>query len=127
MGISLKAVSELKCPRCREGHMFVNPTDFSKPLNMQDKCEICGQKMLPEPGFYFGAMFLSYIISSWMLLLPALALIFYFDWSVLGAIGFTVLIAALTYLPFLRGSRALWLHMMVKYDPSAKAKHQVQN
>ncbi len=127
MGISLKAMAGLKCPRCREGNMFVQPTNLSKPLQMPDHCEVCNQKMVPEPGFYFGAMFLSYIISAWMFLLPALALIFFFNWSVLGAIGLTILMAAITYLPFLRGSRALWMHMMVKYDPQAKLKYQKQS
>lgn len=89
---------------------------------MPKACDKCGQLTEPEPGFYYGAMFLSYILSSWFLLLPTLLLVFYFKWSVSAAIFFTIFLGALSYVRFLRGSRSLWLHIMVKYDPEIAAK-----
>lgn len=97
--------------------MFTEPFDLSKPLEMPDRCEVCNQKIEPEPGFYFGAMFLSYGISAWLLLFVSLTLVFYFDWSVGAAMGVVLLVSALLYLKLLRFSRSLWMHMMVKYDP----------
>ena len=85
---------------------------------MPRSCPVCKQRFEPEPGFYFGAMFLSYIISAWMLLLPTLLLVFYFKWSAGSAISLAILIAAISYIRMLRGCRALWLHIMVRYDPS---------
>lgn len=118
MGFSFRAMWNYKCPRCREGDLFVKPMDIGKPLDMPKNCAVCGQKTEPEPGFYFGAMFASYIISSWFLLLPTLLLVFYFKWSVTAALAFTIFLAALCYLRLLRGSRSLWIHLMVKYDPT---------
>jgi len=85
------------------------------------------QTMEPEPGFYFGAMFISYVASVWFLLLPALLLVFYFKWSVEGAMAFIIALAALTYFKFLRGSRSLWLHLMVKHDPQIEADERLRN
>jgi uncharacterized protein (DUF983 family) len=116
MGFSLKAMWNYKCPKCHQGDMFKSPLELSNPLNMNDCCETCGQKFEPEPGFYYGAMFLSYILSAWFFLLPTLLLIFYFDWSLNQAMAFTIGLGIITFLRFLRGSRALWLHLMVGFN-----------
>ena len=117
MGFSYKAMWNYKCPRCRKGDIFVKPLVFTDPLNMPKKCEHCGQSTEPEPGFYYGAMFLSYIFGSWYLLLPTLLLVFYFKWTVGAAMTFTIILSMLSFMKLLRGDRSLWLHMMVKYDP----------
>ena len=120
MGMSFKAIWNYKCPRCRKGNMFVKPMVLTDPLNMNERCEVCNQNFEPEPGYYFGAMFLSYIISGWLILMPTLLLVFYFKWSVNAAMLFAIGLGAICYLKLLRGSRALWLHFNVKYDPNLK-------
>ncbi|NNE28575.1 MAG: DUF983 domain-containing protein [Saprospiraceae bacterium] len=95
---------------------------MSDPLNMPETCVACGQKMLPEPGYYYGAMFISYILSGWFILIPTLVLVLVYDWSLYAGMGVALAIAAITYFRFLRGSRALWMHLMIKYDPEAAAK-----
>jgi len=109
-----------KCPKCREGNLYVQPLELSNPLNMHDQCSHCGLDFNPEPGFYFGAMIVSYGISSWMLLLPALLLVFKFDWSVNQAMVFAIFIAAISYMKILRGSRSLYLHLTMRYDKAAR-------
>ncbi len=53
-----------KCPKCRTGNMFEYPVlHLSKTLKMHRKCPHCGQDFMPEPGFYFGAMYFSYAIN----------------------------------------------------------------
>jgi uncharacterized protein (DUF983 family) len=118
----MSSLFQLRCPRCRSGNLFSEPFDFAKPLEMPDRCSSCQQKIEPEPGFYFGAMFLSYGISAWMLLFVSLILVFYFKWSVAGAMLMVLLVAALMYIKLLRFSRSLWIHMMIKYDPSTRLK-----
>jgi uncharacterized protein (DUF983 family) len=116
----LKSVWTYQCPKCRSFKMFKEPFELSKPLEMHAKCEHCQERFEPEPGFYFGAMFISYILSGWMLLIPALILLFVFEWSVNGTMAFVILLAAVTYLKFLRISRAIWIHFFVKYNPKLK-------
>jgi uncharacterized protein (DUF983 family) len=118
----LKSMWTYQCPKCRSSKMFKEPLQISNPLDMHEECSVCQQKFNPEPGFYFGAMFLSYILSAWFLLLPALALVFLFDWSVNGAMLFVLALAAVTYLKFLRFSRSLWIHIVVKYDKTYSKK-----
>ena len=51
-----------KCPSCHEGKYFVHgfsflPSRFSKAREL---CDVCSHKFEKEPGFFFGAMFVSY-------------------------------------------------------------------
>lgn len=112
----------MTCPRCRKGKLFVEPFEITKPLDMYRNCSTCNQRIEPEPGYYFGAMFLSYIFSAWYLLIPTLLLVFYFKWSVGSAIGLIIFLAVISYLKILRLSRSLWIHINVKYD----SKYQEQ-
>lgn len=124
--MSFKAMWNNKCPKCRHGKIFTEPFQFTDPLAMPKQCEFCGQVTEPEPGFYYGAMFISYILSVWFLLLPTLLLVFYFKWSATGAISFSIFLAVLTYMKFLRGSRSFWLHLMVRHDPKTEQAVQAK-
>lgn len=109
-----------RCPRCQEGKLFNEPFDWSKPVSMPDQCPICQQKFEPEPGFYYGAMFLSYILSAFFFLGIMATCLIVFKLSLNVSMVILLMIAALTYLFFLRMSRSLWINIMVKYDPKAK-------
>ncbi len=122
MGFSFKAMWNNKCPKCRQGDIFVKPFNFKDPVKMPERCSYCNQATQPEPGFYYGAMFLSYIFTGWYLLAPALLLVFYFGWTVTAAMVFVIFLAAVSYIKILRGARLLWFHMMVKHDPAKEAE-----
>ena len=123
MGFSFKHAWNYKCPKCHQGDIFVQPFDIAKPVNMPDACAKCGQRTMPEPGFYYGAMFISYIFSGWFLLLPALLLVFYFKWSLGGAMALVIFVGAVCYLRILRTARSIWFHFIVKHNP--KVEQQV--
>src|SRR5690554_7655593 len=63
-GSKIYSIVTCRCPKCHEGKMFpgmlFHPNKFSK---MHDYCQVCGQSFEPEPGFYFGSMFVSYAIN----------------------------------------------------------------
>jgi uncharacterized protein (DUF983 family) len=112
----LSSIVRYRCPKCRKGKIFKEPFNVKDPLAMPDNCAVCGQKTMPEPGFYYGAMFLSYIVTGFLYLGIVAVCILVFDLSV--NIAFLVLIAfvALTYFKTARIARSLWLHLMVKYE-----------
>ena len=60
----LQALTAARCPRCRQGKIFAAPwwqvTKFSR---MHEHCPHCGLRYEVEPGFFFGAMFISYAVS----------------------------------------------------------------
>lgn len=88
---------------------------------MPPACEVCGQDFVIEPGFYFGASYISYALNTaW--LIPA----FLFVRFVLKLEYSTFLVIMFSLLPVLipliyRLSRAAWIHIFVKYDPTASS------
>lgn len=105
------------CPRCRKGDLFTKPFNIGEPLSMHHSCSKCEQLFEPEPGYYYGAMFLSYILSSGFLLPMALFFVFYLKWSVNATMGIVILLGIIFFIRILRFSRSLWIHIMVKYNP----------
>jgi len=113
----------LKCASCRRGDMFKTETmSFSKPFEMNPRCPKCDANLEPEPGFYFGAMFISYAITVWPIL--ALMAIFRwgFGWSLYGSFGASLVLTMFLFVYIFRVSRAMYLHLMVRYKPSRAAK-----
>lgn len=92
---------------------------------MPDTCTHCSQKYEPEPGFYYGAMFISYIFSGILWLSIVLTLVFAFHWSVEAAMGLVIGLALISHLYFFRLSRSIWIHMIVKYDPYSGMKEHM--
>jgi len=113
-----------KCPRCQEGDLFNKPFSFSDPLNMPDNCPVCFQKFEPEPGFYYGSMFISYIFSAFFFLGIIAFCLIVCKLSLNMSMLVLLVVASLTYFFFLRMSRSLWINLLVKYDPEAKSNKE---
>lgn len=86
---------------------------------MNKNCPNCNQRFEPEPGFYFGAMFISYIFLAFFSLGITGLLVFYFHFSVDIAFGILIAILAIMFIWNLRFSRSIWIHLMIKYDKKA--------
>jgi len=119
MSFSFKAMWQNKCPRCRKGDIFIKPLDVLNPLDMPEKCTMCGQATEPEPGFYYGAMFLSYGIASLVLLPSTLLMLFYFKLSLTVTFAIMGIMVVVGFFKLLRGSRSLYFHLVVRYDEEA--------
>lgn len=91
---------------------------------MHKTCSECGQPFDPEPGFYYGAMFISYTFIGFLSLGIVGALIYFGGLSVEMAFLILAFIIALIYLWNLRFSRSIWIHMVVRYDPAAINKRK---
>lgn len=96
--------------------MYKEPFEIAKPIEMHSKCAICQLRFEPEPGFYFGAMFISYIMSGFLFVGIALTLVFAFGWTFNASMSLVLVIAILTFFKLMRISRSLWIHFMVKYE-----------
>jgi len=112
----LSSIWNYKCPRCRKGDLFVKPFEINKPLNMHEKCSHCGQRFEPEPGYYFGAMFISYIWTAWTALAIVGFCMLVLDWSVEGSFALLIFVSALSYFFVMRISRSMYIHLDVRYD-----------
>lgn len=115
------SILRLKCPRCHKGNLFVsrNAYNLKRMLDMPDRCPVCNQDFRVEPGFYSGALWVSFPMVV-VLGLPLWILVFFFvDLSFdMMFLLFGVTIFGLQPL-IMRYSRAIWLNVFVKYDPEA--------
>lgn len=111
-----------KCPKCRTGKVFkysiLNPLKFAE---MHKDCPHCGHHFEIEPGYFYTAMYISYMISSGGLITIGGATYFLLNDPDLWVYA-TVIIGSMTLLsPFsLRYSRMLTMYLVtpIKYNPS---------
>ena len=118
-GTKLNSILNMKCPRCQEGDLFETGTfSFQKPFSMYEKCPNCEQKYFLGPGFYYGAMFISYIITGTFALIYCGLLILVFDIYWKTAFISMMVFMAILFVWFFRVSRAVWINFNVNYDPN---------
>ncbi len=110
---ALYAIVNHKCPRCREGNLF-KYTLLEKPQKFtatNKNCPHCQLIFEREPGFFFGAMYVSYALTMAVLLGTAFILYNLFGDPELWVYIVTVPSLVLLLLPVIfRLSRSLYLH-----------------
>lgn len=120
-GNKVISILAFKCPKCMQGDLYPTATfSFSKPFDMNDTCDHCGQKFFPEPGFYYGSMFISYIFTGWFSIAFVLLLHWVLKWSTTASFAALIGILGLFFVYIFRLSRSIWIGLMVKYDPPAE-------
>jgi uncharacterized protein (DUF983 family) len=126
-----EAILEAKCPRCRQGDMFQYPissiTRFDK---MHKECPHCGLRYEIEPGFFFGAMYISYAFSVAALLTTAFILYYFFNDPELWVYMVAVPTIVVLFLPFFfRFSRVLFLHIFggISYNENLAKRNSKAN
>jgi hypothetical protein len=109
--LRLRAILALRCPRCLEGSLW---RGF---LSMNVACPVCGLVFEREPGYFTGAMVVSYglavpVLGAMVIGLMTLGGLDPVPALVIGDIVYLVLV------PFIfRYSRVLWLHFDWLVDP----------
>lgn len=113
-----------KCPYCHNAKAFNGHAyELNKITDMKKECSNCHQDFKKEPGFYFGASYVSYglTIALWVAVGVA-----FLTFDSLGWISFsffenrwmfiiTSIIALIVFLPpIYRISRLLWLSIFIK-------------
>ncbi len=115
-----------RCPRCHEGAVFQERSLLKGKgyLSMHKRCDHCGLNYQPEPGFYFGASYVSYALTT-AVSIAVFTVLFPFyrwdnEWVYIGGIGGAILLTV----PFnFRLSRLIWLNFFFKYKtPEERAK-----
>lgn len=93
-----------------------NPFSWIKLTHMNANCTVCGQSFDLEPGFYWGAMYVSYALSVGIIVPAGFFFAYALEWSdLLSIIAATALLVLL--LPAIyRYSRVVWLYFFVRYS-----------
>ncbi len=119
---SIWAALRWKCPHCHEGDMF-KTSPLEGIYNMHKECPKCHQPFELEPGFYWGAMYVGYALSSGYMLGGFAICIFLFGLTV-GQSFFLLVGLGIFLIPWIaRTARALWIRLHVGYDKDAIAKY----
>jgi uncharacterized protein (DUF983 family) len=113
---TVSAILRQMCPRCRAAKIF-RKSIFTGFPRMQERCPNCDLKFEREPGYFLGAMYISYGLALFTIVTIGLLLWACTSWSMsrvfLCAIGlFLPLAPTLTLL-----SRVLWIYLDRAIDP----------
>jgi uncharacterized protein (DUF983 family) len=122
-GSKLYSIATMTCPQCQESKMMVaNPYKLSTMGDVKDKCEVCGLDFKPEPGFYYGAMYVSYALGVAVFVTIWASCNWFFDnvgvWTQISL----VLIALIGLGPYLYTlSKVIWANFFFSYKQNAAA------
>ncbi len=101
-----------KCPNCGQSHVFQKSTRMFEMPVMKEKCDHCNYKFDREPGYFLGAMYISYGIAVFICVLTFL--LFHFGFPFLPivytpiAIGMSILLIAKKNYKI---SRIIYIHL----------------
>jgi uncharacterized protein (DUF983 family) len=113
---TLASILQQRCPRCRIGRIFQSSIFRGFP-KMCERCSICDLKFEREPGYFLGAMYISFALGV-LVMAPIAALLWYLTgWWITKII----LWAAILFLPFAPTitlfARVLWIYLDQRIAP----------
>jgi uncharacterized protein (DUF983 family) len=123
---------QCKCPRCRQGDLFINhnPYKIKNFMRMDETCAVCGQYFDIEVGFYYGSSYVSYALSVAITVATFIAW-----WVIIGLsvddnrvfywLGVNAILLLIVQPILMRLARSIWLAFFVSYDPLWK-EHPVE-
>lgn len=121
------AIIKAKCPQCQSGKMFTHSAfKLSKFMGMHETCPVCKLKFEIEPGFFWGAMYVSYAFTvGLMLVMGGLILLISggkagFYTYIIPIISALILSSPFTY----RYSRVLMIYLFspIRFNPELANK-----
>ena len=110
----IKSVFGNRCPKCGKGKVYKDKNIlFSlKTPKMNDECSVCHNKFIKEPGFFIGAMYVSYGLGVAEALITYFIASQFFDKSLdLRIIPIIVVVMVLLTFFNIKLSRLIWIYM----------------
>jgi uncharacterized protein (DUF983 family) len=117
---TLQAMRRGLCPVCRRGRVF------SGRFRMHDRCPVCQVWFEREPGYFVGAMYISYALA--VPLVGGLTALLWYGVFPRWSLHWVVLLAAALLLPLVpllfRYSRLGWMYLDRRLDPDGKERQE---
>jgi uncharacterized protein (DUF983 family) len=117
-----------KCPKCHEGNVFVsnNPYKLTQLSTMHQNCACCNEKYEKEPGYFFGAMYVSYaLMVGWFVITWAVDSF----WVNSTGANYVIFVVAtmLLFMPItFRVSRLIWMNFFTHFDTECNCKNELK-
>ena len=117
MSSLLESILKLRCPKCRKGSLFKKPGYFvyQDMREMHENCPNCGLTYEVEPGFWIGALWVTYPL--FLLVLTPFLILSYSQvgptpwvWIIVMGVVFFFFYPAL-----IRLGRSIWIHIWIKH------------
>ena len=117
----LYSVSKNKCPRCHQGDVFVHGHAYKKGFDqIHTHCSICHLKYEKEPGFFYGAMYVSYaLMVAWFVTTWGINA-FFVHLDAVPYLTFLGLSIVLLMTPTFRLSRIIWMNFFTRFGEEDK-------
>lgn len=114
-----------KCPYCHEGDFFIGKRtlDFKHGNKVHERCSECNGRLILEPGFFFGAAYVTYALGVATIVATFLAIWVLFPEasSATYVITFSIILLILAPL-FYRKSRIIWANLFMRYGKPRHSK-----
>lgn len=122
-GSKLYSIVHITCPQCHEGNFLVSSVyDLKHVGDVRQECDVCHLKYEREPGFYYGAMYVSYALgvalfvtiwASCNLWFPSFGV-----WTQIGLVTFFTVVLS----PYLFAlSKIIYANIFIHYKANAKS------
>ena len=115
-GSTIADIFRQRCPRCRLGKIFARSVFIGFP-KMHQRCPVCQLRFEREPGYFLGAMYISYGLGIGVIAALAMLVWAVLNWPLMksvvaGIVLFLPLAPVLTWM-----ARVLWIYMDQAIDP----------
>ena len=88
---------------------------------MHERCPTCGLKFEREPGYFLGAMYVSYGLALVTIVIIAVALWLAVNWSLQKTVVVAILIFLPLAFPLTLFARVLWIYLDHAVDPETRS------
>ncbi|WP_417600049.1 DUF983 domain-containing protein [Owenweeksia hongkongensis] len=121
-GSKLYSIFKYKCPRCHQGDVFKSKSSYNLPkmFDMHEQCSNCELRYEFEPGFFYGAMYVSYGLTVALGVATYVLMQMFFEASVAQIILVLVGVLIIGSPLVLRLSRIIWMNLFIKYEPEKR-------
>jgi uncharacterized protein (DUF983 family) len=116
-GSKVYSIVNMTCPRCHSGDLYPTTTfSFKKSFTMHENCPHCGQRYVLESGFYYGSMFVSYMITAFIMFSLFAICKFLLGFGIIESFALVTCVVFILFVWIFRVSRAVWINFFVKFD-----------
>jgi hypothetical protein len=101
-----------KCPKCGKGHVFEKKKHVFQFPVMKKNCEVCDYLFDREPGYFLGAMYLSYALAVLQGIITFLVFYFFFPSVPVLYVAFSIVgVIFLFSMKNFKLSRVMYIHI----------------
>ncbi len=121
-GSRLYSIFAMKCPRCHEGDVFETHNPYKKMTAIKETCSHCGLRYEKEMGFFYGAMYVSYMLNIALFVTSVVAYFILLDQYISGTLLMIIYVSLTVVLMpvYYRLSRTIWLNFFNSYAPEKR-------